>query len=70
MLISLHDSLKHRPRALEEATALTDTVIAHMLKRSYQAALKRHELRVVVADTLRRFDHPAFIHYQAYHPKG
>lgn len=67
LLVSLFESLKHRPRALEEATALTDTIIAHMLKRSYRAALKKNELREKIASTLKRFDQPAYVHYAAFH---
>ena len=67
LLLSLHESLKHRPGALEEAIGLTETVITLLLKRASRAALHTRLIRQTAAETLRRFDNAAFVHYEAYH---
>jgi len=68
LLQSLYESLKHRPNALTEALALTDTVINKLLPRVSQAKLNRTDVIQVAHQVLQRFDRAAAVHYQAYHP--
>ena len=68
LLQSLYESLKHRPNALTEALALTDTVINKLLPRVSQAQLNRTDVIQVAHQVLQRFDRAAAVHYQAYHP--
>ena len=68
LLQSLYESLKHRPQALTEALALTDTVINKLLVQISQASLPRDTVADISYQVLKRFDRVAAVTYQAYHP--
>jgi transcriptional repressor NrdR len=68
LLLSVYDSLKHRKTALNDATALTDTIVSHLLRHTQNAALKRDVIVSEVNKILKRFDKVAATHYQAFHP--
>jgi len=69
LYLSLYESCRHRPSAIPDATALTDTVIAKLLARNQTPAglVTRNELVAVVVTALQRFDRVACTHYAAYH---
>ena len=68
LFVSLLEACKHRPNAIQDATALTDTVIAKLLAHSQARGLiARNELVATAAAALRRFDHTACTYYLAYH---
>jgi hypothetical protein len=67
-LVSVLKSCQHRTEALEEATALTDTVLAGILKEAESGSIERSRIIELVYETLARFDHAAAVQYQAYHP--
>lgn len=67
LLLSVYDALRHRKTAQTDATALTGTIIAQLLRH------KTPRLHVtVIAHTahtvLQRFDTAASVHYHAFHP--
>jgi transcriptional regulator NrdR family protein len=68
LFISLYDSCKHRPQALEDARALTQTVISKLLPQVQNATLPREIIITTVGAVLKNFDHAAHVHYTAYHP--
>lgn len=68
LLQSLYESLKHRPHALADALALTDTVINQLIKQVSQAALPRNTVAKTAHQVLQRFDKAAAVQYQAFHP--
>jgi transcriptional repressor NrdR len=68
LFLSIWDSLRHRGTAIEDATALCNTVIAKLLANTDNALLSRAVLTSITAQTLARFDQPAFVHYNAHHP--
>lgn len=68
LLVSLYDSLRHRPTALEDATALTTTILAKLRQTTRAGAIPRAALVQTTLTTLRAFDHAAATHYQAFHP--
>lgn len=68
LLMSIYDSLKHRKTALSDATGLTDTVISQLYPEMKDAVVDRPKIIEAVLVTLNRFDKPAAVHYQAYHP--
>lgn len=68
LLLSIHDSLKHRKTALSDATGLTDTVISQLYPLMQQAALEKADIIQVTIKTLQRFDRVAATYYRAYHP--
>ena len=73
LFMSIYESCKHRPDALSEASALTDTIIGKIVA----LIPKQHARGVVVRDTiiteslavLERFDTVAATYYRAYHKK-
>lgn len=66
--LSIYDSLKHRKTALIDATALTDTVIAHIYSSTTSGSIDQEVLANVVQSILQRFDKAAATYYLAYHP--
>jgi transcriptional regulator NrdR family protein len=68
LLISIYDSLKHRPTASSDAAALTETILNQLQPLIMEAALNRNDLVVITSETLQRFDTAAATYYSAYHP--
>lgn len=68
LFLSIYDTLRHRKTALEDATALTDTVLAKALPCLQQGSLARTDLQRITHETLASFDTVAAVQYQAFHP--
>lgn len=68
LFIDVYESLKHRKTALEDATALTGTIISQVLAESSVGSFDKQELLKTVVEVLRRFDKVAAMHFEAYHP--
>lgn len=67
LLLSLYKSCGHRPRALEDASELTDTVISKLAALSVNGLLGATVIARVSQVVLSRFDKAASTHYQAFH---
>jgi transcriptional repressor NrdR len=67
LLVSLYKSLAHRPTALEDATALTDTIIGLLLKSAQNGLIEAQTITNNAAEVLHRFDTAAAVHYRAFH---
>ena len=67
LFLSIHDSLKHRKSALQDATELTDTVLAQVLTTITSARLDSSEIAKRCHQTLLKFDDAAATHYAAFH---
>ncbi len=67
LFLSLHKSLGHRPKALNDATALTTTVIARVLKLTDESQINQAQLAKASYEVLKRFDVAAAANYKAYH---
>lgn len=68
LMLSIHDSLRHRKTASADATALTRTIITHLLPYIHEASLQREEIVAIAHEVLNRFDKVAATHYKAFHP--
>jgi transcriptional repressor NrdR len=68
LLLSLHRSCQHRPAALSDASALTDTVIKKLLTQAKDGVIPVQAIASTVQTALARFDQAASVHYQAFHP--
>jgi transcriptional repressor NrdR len=68
LLITVYDSLRHRKTALQDATALTSTIISTLTPLADNAVIDRDVIVTVTITILQRFDKPAATHYQAFHP--
>lgn len=66
LFISLIDSLKHRKTALEDATALTDTILGLVLAQK-SPKIARQALIDSAYQTLKRFDKVAAEVYRSTH---
>lgn len=72
LFLSLYKSLGHRDNALDDATALTATVLAKILRGSVTESgiLEATVLAKTSYSTLRRYDPLAAHTYKAYHQKA
>ena len=68
LFMSVYDSLKHRKTALNDATALTDTIISKLYAHVDTGRLQSRQIINVAHNVLKRFDKAAAIYYEAYHP--
>ena len=69
LLMSVYDSLRHRKTALEDAAALTTTIVSLLTSMATDAVLERDVIVTVTITVLERFDRAAATSYQAFHPK-
>ena len=67
LFIDIYEAVRHRKTALDDATALTDTIINHILPRADAGNISSSTIAQLAHDTLTAFDHAAATHYQAYH---
>lgn len=68
LLISIYDSLRHRPTAVSDASAILSTVLAQLLQHAHESVIERVTLVETVNTVLGRFDTVAATHYRAFHP--
>lgn len=68
LLVSLYNSLRHRPTALQDATELTETVTKQLLAQQAGQILHAPLIIQTAAETLDRFDTAAAVQYRAFHP--
>lgn len=68
LFVSILRAVGHRKTPLEDANALTATVIGKLLHATSEAAVAPADIiRLATTDTLKRFDTAACVQYQAYH---
>lgn len=68
LFISLYESCEHRPTALVDAGALTDTVIKKLLSQVENGVIYRTHIIQAAQVALNRFDKAASVRYAAFHP--
>lgn len=69
LLISIYESCKHRPKALADATHLTQTVLDKLQPHQAQASVNLEIITTTTAQTLDTFDKAAAVYFRAYHTK-
>ncbi|MEK7059984.1 MAG: hypothetical protein AAB971_04490 [Patescibacteria group bacterium] len=67
LLLSLYKSCEHRQTALEDARALTNTIINKLRSQAKDGVIGRSTIVQVSQVALNRFDVVASVHYQAFH---
>ena len=67
LLISISASLGHRANHMNEAIALTDTILAKLQTGYKTSLLTRDNVVATTQEVLRSFDDVAAIYYSAYH---
>lgn len=68
LFLSIFESCKHRPKAVDDATALSQTVISQLLPHAQKGTVERDVIVAVTTAVLERFDKAAATMYAAYHP--
>jgi transcriptional regulator NrdR family protein len=67
LLMSLYASCQHRKTALDDASALTDTVIKKLLSSTRDGTINSQIITDTALVALSRFDKAASTHYAAFH---
>jgi len=67
LFLSLYEACRHRPTALEDAGALTDTVIKNLSGQLADGVSDSQVIEQIAHVALNRFDKVASVHYQAFH---
>lgn len=68
LFVSILNSCNHRKSAINDATALTDTVMNYLLQRKLRhGTIAKAEIIQTALATLKRFDRAAASYYQAYY---
>jgi len=67
LFISIYESCKHRPTALNDATALTNTAMSKLFKRADAGSIQRADIVTTTQTILKHFDKAAAVHYSAFH---
>jgi transcriptional repressor NrdR len=67
LFLSIYNSCRHRKTAIDDATALTDTVLSRLPNILNEAAIERLLLAKTIQEVLARFDRAAAVHYGAFH---
>ena len=68
LFISIYEACKHRPQAVQEARALSMTVLANLRKAGAAPTVERDALVEATKQVLNNFDKTAASVYAAYHP--
>ncbi len=68
LFLSIHESLKHREKPTEDASAITQNIIGRLNGFSATGEILRKELLTVVLEVLNNFDTTAANVYSGLHP--
>lgn len=67
LLLTVYESCKHRQKALEESSHLTNTIIGNVLQQiDTDGTIEQEKLHTIVRQVLERFDPAAATIYKAY----
>src|SRR5690606_28878342 len=67
LFLSLYRSCGHRPNAVNDATALSLTVVSALSRQLSNATISRSDIISAAIRTLENFDSAAAVQYGAYH---
>lgn len=67
LFLSIYTSCRHRSHPIDDAEALTDTVISKLQKTAIPGVPSKDNIRHHVLTTLELFDKVASTHYAAFH---
>lgn len=66
LFLSIYESCRHRKTAVNDATALVDTVLTKLFGTNHRGVLTSSAIRDITHKTLQHFDQAAGTHYRAY----
>ncbi len=67
LFVSIYDSLRHRRTAIQDANALTATIMSKLAKISSGSQIDKTKLLSTAYECLKHFDKAAAVHFQAYY---
>jgi transcriptional regulator NrdR family protein len=67
LFLSLYNSLGHRKTALNDASAITTTIISKISEKSSSGLIEFNDISETVLNILSKFDKSAATYYRAYH---
>ena len=67
LFLSIHKSCEHRKTAVDDAAALTDTVIAKIVHTGAHSVIPAQQLAKLVHEMLANFDSASAVQFAAYH---
>lgn len=67
LFLSVHDSLRHRKAATDDAGALYDTILSQLAPHIDQGVIDRDVIVTITTEILDRFDKAAATSYAAFH---
>lgn len=70
LFASIHDSCRHRPTGLDDAGALTQTIISELVRAQQHGVIALGDIARTAHAVLQRFDMAAATFYAAYHPQA
>lgn len=68
LFVDIYLSLGHRRNPVQDAGAITNTVIMKLLKEVKNATVSSSSIKQLTATTLKNFDKAAFVQYVAFYP--
>ena len=68
LFLSLYKANEHREHAIEDATALTDTIMSLLRHQTAKGLLEPENIAITAHEVLKNFDKAAAVHYHAFHP--
>ena len=70
LFVSIYDSLRHRRTAVQDANAITATIMSKLARISSESQIDKARLLATAYDCLKHFDKAAAVHYQAYYNRA
>jgi transcriptional regulator NrdR family protein len=67
LFLSMYKSCEHRKSAVDDAAALTDTVISKIVRTGTKSVVPASQLANLVYETLKNFDSASAVQFAAYH---
>ena len=67
LLLSIYESLRHRPSAISDARQLSTTITSRLYSITKNGIIDSQELKDVILVSLSRFDKVAGVQYRAFH---
>lgn len=69
LFVSILKCCEHRKSAIDDASALTDTILSKMVRSSSTSVIAVNHVASLVHETLQLFDNASAVQYAALHPE-
>jgi transcriptional regulator NrdR family protein len=69
LFVSILKCCEHRKCAIDDASALTETILSKMVRSSTSSVIAANHVASLVHETLQLFDNASAVQYAALHPE-